>query len=52
VIGNPLAGWLSDRFGRRPITILLTGMFSLTALAFYAVGGMFVPLLWVGLISF
>jgi MFS family permease len=52
VIGNPLAGWLSDRFGRKPITILFTGMFSLTALAFYAVGGVFVPLLWVGLIFF
>ena len=52
VIGNPLAGWLSDKFGRRPITILFTGMFSLTALTFYAVGGVFVPLLWVGLIFF
>ena len=52
IVGNPLAGWLSDRFGRKPITILFTGMFSLTALAFYAIGGVFVPLLWVGLIFF
>ncbi len=52
IIGNPLAGWLSDRFGRRPVTTLFTGMFALTALAFYALGGMFVPLLWVGLIFF
>lgn len=52
IVGNPLAGWLSDRFGRRPITVIFTGMFALIALTFYAVGGMFVPLLWVGLIFF
>ena len=36
IIGNPLAGWLSDRFGRRPIT----GIFLVAGLprrvAFYA----------------
>ena len=52
IVGNPLAGWLSDRFGRRPVTVIFTGMFALIALTFYAVGGMFVPLLWVGLIFF
>ena len=52
IVGNPLAGWLSDRFGRRPVTMLFTGMFSLAALAFYSMGGVFVPLLWVGLIFF
>ena len=52
IVGNPLAGWLSDRFGRRPVTVIFTGMFALIALTFFAVGGMFVPLLWVGLIFF
>jgi len=52
IVGNPLAGWLSDRFGRRPVTMMFTGMFSLAALAFYSMGGVFVPLLWVGLIFF
>jgi len=47
IIANPLAGWLSDRVGRKPITILFTGMFSVVALIFYAVSGVFVPLLWV-----
>lgn len=52
IIGNPLAGWLSDRFGRRPVTTIFIAMFSLTALLFYSVSGVFVPMLWVGLIFF
>ena len=52
VIGNPLAGWLSDRFGRRPITVIFTGLFGVTALIFYAVSGVFVPLLWIFMIFF
>lgn len=52
IIGNPLAGWLSDRFGRRPVTIVFTGMFALTAIVFYASIGLLVPLLWVLLIFF
>jgi MFS family permease len=52
IVGNPLAGWLSDRVGRRPVTILFTGLFALAALTFYAMGGVFVPFLWVGLIFF
>ncbi len=52
IIGNPLAGWLSDRFGRKPITVIFTTMFSVTGLVFYAASGVFVPLLWIGLIFF
>lgn len=52
IVGNPLAGWLSDRFGRRPITTLFIGMFSLAAVAFYSLIGAFVPVLWVGFIFF
>ena len=52
IVGNPLAGWLSDRFGRRPITTLFTGMFSLAAVAFYSLVGAFVPVLWIGFIFF
>ena len=52
IVGNPLAGWLSDRFGRRPVTVFFTGMFALTALVFYASVGLLVPVLWVFLIFF
>ncbi len=52
VVGNPLAGWLSDRFGRRPVTMVFTGLFALTAVFFYASVGMLVPLLWVVMIFF
>ncbi len=52
VLGNPLAGWLSDRFGRRPITTLFTGMFAIVTVVFYASTGILVPVLWIFLIFF
>lgn len=52
IIGNPLAGWLSDRFGRKPITMIFTTGFAFTTILFYAVGGLFVPVLWIALIFF
>jgi MFS family permease len=47
IIGNPLAGWLSDRFGRRPIGALFSFGYALTLIAFYASIGLFIPVLWV-----
>ncbi len=47
IIGNPLSGWLSDRFGRRPTGTLFTLGFGLAMFAFYSLGGLFVPLLWI-----
>ncbi|MBT4494144.1 MAG: MFS transporter [Gammaproteobacteria bacterium] len=52
IIGNPLSGWLSDRFGRKPITILFTTFLGLAGLAFYSVSGVLVPVLWTALIFF
>ena len=52
IVGNPLAGHLSDRFGRRPVTALFTGAFAVVAIVFYASAGLLVPLLWIFLIFF
>lgn len=50
VIGNPLAGWLSDRWGRRPITSIFLVLAGLGALGLYAGTGSAVGFLWVLLI--
>jgi MFS family permease len=50
IIGNPLAGWLSDRRGRRPMATLFGFGFALATVAFYSVAGIFAPALWVLLI--
>jgi MFS family permease len=50
VIGNPLAGWLSDRYGRRPITAVFLILTALGAMGFYAGGGALVGVLWVLLV--
>jgi putative MFS transporter len=47
IIGNSLAGWLSDRLGRRPITVLFTLVFALSVMAFYTSTGVAVAPLWV-----
>jgi putative MFS transporter len=52
IIGNPLAGWLSDRRGRRPITALFALGVGAAAIAFYSMSGATLPLLWMGLIFF
>lgn len=50
IIGNPLAGYLSDRFGRKPITVVFLVLFSCAAIVFYSMTGVIVPLLWVVMI--
>jgi MFS family permease len=47
IIGNPLAGWLSDRFGRRPITSIFLVLASLGGVGFYLSDGPVVGFLWV-----
>jgi putative MFS transporter len=47
IIGNPLAGWLSDRFGRRPITSIILVLASLGGVGFYLSDGPVVGFLWV-----
>jgi len=50
VIGNPLAGRLSDRFGRRPITAIFAITAALSAIGFYLGGGLLLAPLWVMMI--
>jgi MFS family permease len=52
IIGNPLGGWLSDRFGRRPTGSIFALGYGLSILAFYSFGGLFVPVLWIAYVFF
>ncbi len=47
VVGNPLAGWLSDRRGRRPVAVSFTLCFALVAISFYSLTGLLAPGLWI-----
>ncbi|MEM7413828.1 MAG: MFS transporter, partial [Myxococcota bacterium] len=47
IVGNPLAGWLSDRHGRRPMASLFGLGFGLATLAFYSAAGIFAPALYI-----
>src|SRR5262249_56035107 len=50
VVGNPLAGWLSDRRGRRPVTTLFTLGVLLAIVCFYWLAGPVAPPFWIALI--
>ena len=52
IIGNPLSGWLSDKFGRRPTGSLFAFGYSIAVLAFYSMSGMVMPALWIACIFF
>jgi MFS family permease len=52
IIGNPLSGWLSDRFGRRPIGTIFSFCFCLALFGFYSVVGLFVPVMWIAYVFF
>ncbi|NJN51011.1 MAG: MHS family MFS transporter, partial [Gammaproteobacteria bacterium] len=46
ILGNPMAGWLSDTVGRRPVAIGASLLVPLLAIVFYTVGGWWLPLFW------
>jgi MFS family permease len=50
IVGNPLSGWLSDRFGRRPMASIFAVAFGLVTMVFYSATGILVPALWILLI--
>ena len=47
IIANPLSGKLGDRFGRRRLLMVFGVFTTITAVLFYRVSGMWVPLLWI-----
>jgi MFS family permease len=50
IVGNPLSGWLSDRYGRRPMASIFGLGFACVVIAFYTAAGLFAPALWILLI--
>jgi putative MFS transporter len=50
IVGNAVAGWLSDRRGRRPVTVMFTAGVVVAIVAFYSVAGTFAGVLWIPLI--
>lgn len=52
IVGNPLAGWLGDRFGRRPVGAAFTACFALVVIGFYGSAGLLIPALWIGYVFF
>jgi MFS family permease len=47
IVANPFAGWLSDRQGRRPVTVAFSFALTLIAIAYYNAMGLFIPALWI-----
>ncbi len=47
IIGNPLAGWMSDKFGRKPISILFSFAYLVVVSIFYSAAGLLIPFLWI-----
>ena len=52
IIGNPLAGWLSDRRGRKPTSAVFAIGLGILVFAFYNGMGMALPVMWVALLFF
>ncbi len=47
IIGNPLAGWMSDKFGRKPVSILFSFAYLVVVSIFYSAAGLLIPFLWI-----
>jgi len=46
ILGNPLAGKLSDRIGRRPVAVACATTVAVVGFAFYSASGALLPVLW------
>ena len=52
IMGNPLAGWLSDRNGRRPVTAAFALGLGFAVIGLYNAAGAGLPILWMAVIFF
>ena len=50
IVGNPFAGWLSDRRGRRPVTVALHAGVVLAIVRFYTLPGALAAPFWIPMI--
>ena len=50
IVGNIVAGWLSDRRGRRPVTVAFSLGVTFVIVCFYSLAGGLAPPLWIPLI--
>lgn len=50
ILGNPLAGWMSDRLGRRPVAVGASVLIPVLTVGFFSVGSWALPLFWALLI--
>jgi predicted MFS family arabinose efflux permease len=47
IIGNPAMGWAADRVGRRPVSMVVFGLFPLVAAGMYFGPSVSVPIFWI-----
>jgi putative MFS transporter len=52
ILGNPLAGWLSDTRGRRPITAVFACGVGVSAMLLYNASGVLLPVFWIVFLFF
>jgi MFS family permease len=50
IVGNPLAGWLGDRYGRRLVASSVLALFPLASLGFFAGPAQWVALPWTAMV--
>jgi MFS family permease len=47
IIGNPAMGWAADRVGRRPVSMVVFGLFPLVAAGIYFGPSVGIPIFWI-----
>ena len=50
IVGSTFAGWLSDRIGRRPVTVAFLGLQVVFTLAYYNAPSLFIVPIWIAMV--